>query len=648
MKLLQKMGYKPGMGLGRNQQGIIKPIEAKVRPKGQALGQGSRLPDFDEAEEDTTKKPELIKPQTQLPKAWKKKNSGARTKQVYKTAEDVLREAQERPMQALVSQPILDMRGPQARLVTNLEQLSKTTEVVAPDKKPMAELQYNLQLLVDLTEQEIQRLDASLQHHQDTATLVGRDKSKLEDEVERQSQQIKRVAHVLQEVNRASMRSSQGATLAELLAIYQELQDHHPEDYILYNIPASALATSLPRFQSLLADWNPLTEPHRGLVEFTAWRSLLEHPSLKDAIFQSPEGVSDPYALLVTETVLPPLRTAIVTQWQPRDPEAMLAFLEGWEKLLPAPILTHVLEMLILPKLQVAVENWEPRQETVPIHAWLHPWLPYLGVQLSQVYPTIRYKLQTALTAWHPSDSSALILLSPWQKVFDPMDWEQLLLRSIVPRLAYALQELVVNPAHQVLEPFEWVLRWHNVVPTKHLVALLETGFFPAWHQVLHHWLSNSPDYDEVTRWYLGWKSLFPQDLLDHERVRSLFNYALNLMNSAVDGAPLPAYNVQPQVPSTGTTPASSHAAPTTSRWHAPTSELTLKDLVQQFAEENNIEFLPKYGRVQDGLPVWSFGGISVVMEGNQSMVRAHLRDRWVPVSLERLLQEVHSRSRGS
>lgn len=42
-------------------------------------------------------------------------------------------------------------------------------------------------------------------------------------------------------------------------------------------------------------------------------------------------------------------------------------------------------------------------------------------------------------------------------------------------------------------------------------VSLLEGYFFPKWHAVLRHWLANSPNYDEVTRWYLGWKSLFPQ-----------------------------------------------------------------------------------------------------------------------------------------
>ena len=38
-------------------------------------------------------------------------------------------------------------------------------------------------------------------------------------------------------------------------------------------------------------------------------------------------------------------------------------------------------------------------------------------------------------------------------------------------------------------------------------------NFFPKWHAVLHAWLSAAPNFDEVTRWYLGWKSLFPEEV---------------------------------------------------------------------------------------------------------------------------------------
>lgn len=100
---------------------------------------------------------------------------------------------------------------------------------------------------------------------------------------------------------------------------------------------------------------------------------------------------------------------------------------------------------------------------------------------------------------------------SDGMQVFDAKDWDALVMRSIVPKLAWALQDvLVINPLQQELDPFHWVTAWQPVLPQHHMINLLEFRFFPAWQRVLQHWLSNNPNFDEVTRWYLGWKVGLP------------------------------------------------------------------------------------------------------------------------------------------
>lgn len=52
---------------------------------------------------------------------WRKKHKEARVQREYKSASEVLAGAPSKP---LAAQPILDMRGPQARLITNMEHLN--------------------------------------------------------------------------------------------------------------------------------------------------------------------------------------------------------------------------------------------------------------------------------------------------------------------------------------------------------------------------------------------------------------------------------------------------------------------------------------------------------------------------------------------
>lgn len=66
-------------------------------------------------------------------------------------------------------------------------------------------------------------------------------------------------------------------------------------------------------------------------------------------------------------------------------------------------------------------------------------------------------------------------------------------------------------------------------------VATLNASFLlvPS-RQVLCSWLSNSPNYEEITKWYLGWKSMFSDQVLAHPSIKDKFNEALDIMNRAV------------------------------------------------------------------------------------------------------------------
>ena len=79
--------------------------------------------------------------------------------------------------------------------------------------------------------------------------------------------------------------------------------------------------------------------------------------------------------------------------WTPKGPEGnkLPRLYEAWEAVLPADCLQQLLHTLVLPKLKAEVEGWNPRVDPVPIHAWMHPWLPLAANELEELYPVIRY-----------------------------------------------------------------------------------------------------------------------------------------------------------------------------------------------------------------------------------------------------------------
>lgn len=81
------------------------------------------------------------------------------------------------------------------------------------------------------------------------------------------------------------------------------------------------------------------------------------------------------------------------------------------------------------------MDNWNPLTDTVPIHSWIHPWLLLLQGRLEPLYPPIRSKLANALQRWHPSDTSARLILQPWKDVFTPGAWEAFMVKNIIPKL---------------------------------------------------------------------------------------------------------------------------------------------------------------------------------------------------------------------
>ncbi|XP_031487475.1 septin and tuftelin-interacting protein 1 homolog 1 [Nymphaea colorata] len=650
LKLLEKMGYKKGEGLGKNAQGIVAPIEAKLRPKNMGMGfndfkeANAGLPPLPALEERDSKASATVSESRPRERLWSRHNRGR--KKEYVTPEELLAKKQDTGPE--VVQKVLDMRGAQVRVLKNLENLNEE-DMAVEERVPMPELQHNVRLIVDLAEADIYKIDRELRQEKETMAVLVKEKERLRETEGRQKQQLGIMVEILGTIRKVREENLTGSlTLKSLASTFGDLKKRYKDDYKLCNLSCIACSFAVPLLIKVFQGWDPLLNPSKGLDLMPVWKTLLhgEEPIDYGTYDNSEANMNSPYTELVMEVIFPAVRISATNSWEPRDPEPLLGFLESWHELIPQPVLHNILDTIVMPKLATAVDSWDPRRETVPIHVWLHPWLPWLGQKMEPLYHPIRYKLGNVLHAWHASDASAFAMLSPWRTVFDPNNWEQLVVRYIVPKLISALQEFQINPANQKLDQFYWVMTWTSSIPIHHMVAILETGFFSKWLQVLYHWLCSNPNFEEVMQWYLGWKGLFPQELLANERIRYQLNVGLNMMTQAAEGAVVVQPGARENVSYLRITEQRQFEAQQQAAYAQQQSvgtangvpESNLKEFLETYARDNDIKFLPKVGRMHDGLQIYGFGSISVCVDSVNRVIFAQSGERWSAVSMDELL----------
>lgn len=541
-KLMMRQGWKPGTGLGKGGRGVNRPIEVKQRPMGMGMGYNN----FKEQSAATrivldpkvAEEMKALEEEEEVASAWKRKGAmpaRKREKTQYKTVEEVLENVEKK-------QVIVDMRSGEEQVLSSAAEVSKASAAMKSDQR-CAELQFNTRMLADMAELEIQRLGKGKGHKEAVLRSLEGEMRKLEVGEKKRRENLEHLKAVQAIVAATAEKLKAGElSLSSLSTMFELLRSRYPGEYAQLRLGELAIPLVLPLLKRELATWMPLAEPTKHLDLLGQFSNTLRSSESGDGSRGSlgaldGKGKSNDEQVfdhLVEEAVVPRLRTALQNNWPAKEHESALVLLEAWKALVPPHAFDALLLRVVLPKLKAGVEQWDPHSDPVPIHLWLHPWLPWLHEHLELLYGGIRRKMQQALLHWTPVDGSALLVLEPWASVFPKEHIDSLLKRCILPKLQAALKEVVVNPLHQDLSVFVNVLLWHTVAAPKQIARMLETDFFPKFLSVLHAWLNASPAFEELYRWYVGWKELFPAPLLARPRVRAGFHEALRLIDASL------------------------------------------------------------------------------------------------------------------
>ncbi|OMP06212.1 hypothetical protein CCACVL1_01675 [Corchorus capsularis] len=594
MKLLEKMKYKGG-GLGKYEQGIITPVLPKLRSKNQGLG-------FNDSNEETDT--DCIF-----------QNNPARRGENYITI-----------------------------TMDDYFLLEKQLDCKVIDIMPMPELQHNLRLIIGQIEVDVERIDEELSNERDTAVGLQEEIDKLRIGVGRQKQELDESEQILgalfsleNEYNLLGLgkgKLTDHLGLDMLAKCFEKLQMQYPNYYKMYDLSCIASSYALPLFITMFQSWDPLQSPEYGREVVSLWKNLLQYDQNQYY-----------YSQLVTQTVLLAVSNYSSTWDIVRQPEPMLRFLDLWENLLPSSILDIILDTIVVPKLSSAIDTWNPRYQRNyiddPIHLWVHPWLPILGQKLHS-------KIWEKLSEFDPCDKFAITMLSPWKAVFDPVSWEHLMHRCVVPTLQLALQGFLINPAiaNQKWDQFDWVMSWASVIPIHVMVDLLVKFFFTRWLLVLSDRLCSNCklEAEEVINWYRGWKAHLAPELLANQSIRHQLSLGLHMMNKAAQLILKDGISSQGLKEKLSYDPTTSEQRLHKGQSGAAKPKMPLRQVIEAHAQRHNLPFKPKFGRMHDGQQIYAFGNISIKLDPVNDYVYALKDQAWSLASLSGLVK-MHNHS---
>ena len=653
-RMLEKMGYQEGQGLGPQGTGITEPI--KIQHKQDRVCLDSNFsssaahkaePQNEFVDETKEKKPKRID-------RWKKKGGpetegGSRFKsvvEIMELANKYPRHLSKPKLHSFISTEhaatktkVINMTGPEYQEFDSLEEYiqksggGRNLEVVF-----LPELVQNIDLLVENAEISIVKLNRQMEYDSDLLVQLKHEQSLLDEKRSDSKQKQDRMSRLMQTLDMIEQRYLSGLVELEMCEQwFRDLLADFSYEYTQMRLCLLAKPIVFPLIREAIASWDPILTPDEENVRslFETWRELLEiepHPSPSSA-----NGLTM-YDHLLIEILIPKFVSCISSQ-SLHDPQPLIHFLEVWQEFITPPIHFRLETLHILPALRNKLSYWNPLKDVLPLNFWIHPWLPFMHHSLESLYPDIRQKLSAALQHWHPSDPSAYHVIKPWNGVFSQGEFAAFIATAICPKLTIALQHLVIDPSDQKLEPFNDVMRWRDLLTTSQMVDLFCHNFFPKWLGILDSWLRSSPDFQEITRWYLGWKGMFDLELLRCSPIQHNFLRALDLMNSVLQWTPNPSlreklsyfthqerknsFHINPQPPPP-----------------VPTAELSFKELLQKYAQRDDIVYIPLNKQGPNGNYLYKFGTYTIYVEKN--VIFTSKGNSWLPISIDELLNSCH------
>ena len=681
MKLLSKMGFKSGEGLGAERKGISRVVEVKVRPTNLGLGFG----DFQEAtqlkenkeleselhgkefKEEETDKPSSISIAEELleEKNWQKRKP-TRTKKWKRQEKKKLIKASYELPSGNGEQIIIDMRGPH-------EQLNITSKALLGE-----ELLHNISLIVSSAEAKLYSsshlLSSTTSKMSTIETDIGEIKSRL-NMLDQREKRLQKILGALENIELSISNFIQGgkqvkdSDCTEVLMIFANLRSKFGEEYESLNLPDVAPALLGPFMDKSLSSWKPLEHPERLVSMLDSWRP----------IFIDGHGLSSVFR----KFLLPRIRRAILLDWKVSSPTKGVVLYRTMDVALShadqnsgdvssieircALSGKEVMEDYILPKLKSSVRQWQPTLDETPIASWLLPWMPHIeNKHFDELLKDVQKKLRSALSSgWDAMDDSVFEMLQVWNGIFSDSLMESLVSQTILPELARALSNYRIEIPKANFQLLNNVMKWHEsgLLPKHRIESLIEGEVMLNFVTVLYKWLSSdlSVDNCEIAAFYSAFKDTIPTSCLEDITICTYFYSALMMIDSSIQADAKALENLQPPARMTisyrstlsrrlaeaktreklaAGSSSSQQSTRTFYQGFVPGVTRSFREAFEDLCNQNGLLLQPKLGlnATKDGKQVFECGNRNVSMYFDADIIFALQGKEWRPISVDALM----------
>ncbi|KAH0553405.1 hypothetical protein GP486_006524 [Trichoglossum hirsutum] len=696
-KMMAKMGYVAGQGLGSSGQGILNPIETNVRPQRVGLGavREKTQQAKDEAKREAVRRGEAYEDSSEEEKKRRRRKrkdgslgtgsgtstpdgSRAKPKKKYRTAAEIEAAAEGLEVPN-VFKSIVDLTGKESRLLTSASGLltpGGTGITAESESLKIAKRAYrDLEAFAD----EWNGLGERKKYIDHQATILGQ-------EIEDQQEEIRKLKDVVSAVEQLNILDQDRPTgdanprvleqhLDKVVGSLETLEVNFQDEIENYGLSEIAVAAIHPLFRVAMDDWDPLENPSYLVGHIHRLRNILRLETEADIrglarqngrLSRSHGSRSTTHYQTMMYTLwLPKVRSAIINNWDVRDPTPVISLIEAWKDITPPFVYANVMNQLVVQKLTAAVSEWNPRvsskkrHQVLAPHIWLFPWLQYLDEHHTDpknstgLLADVKRKFRVVIDTWDLS-RGVIDGLKNWKEVLRG-ELDHVLIRHLLPRLALLLQsDFEVNPADQDLAPLERVLKWNDFFRPSVMGELLIAEFFPKWHNILHLWLTSDPNYKEVGEWFTWWKGRFPEEVNEVKAVTEEWERGLKTINHALDlgdlvKTDLPPPTAGPARPIKATATTTNGVSTTNQNQNArtPTAAAndapTFRDVIEAWCSEESLLLMPlREAHETTGLPLFRItasangkGGAIVYLKGDVVWAQNKKnKSVWEPVEL--------------